>query len=58
VKVEAPAEAELLDLVVDPSPAHEDLTALTVPQLKSRAKDRGLKGYSDLNKPQLLALLA
>ena len=58
VKVEAPVEPVLLDLVVDPSGAHEDLTALTVPQLKSRAKDRGLKGYSDLNKPQLLALLA
>lgn len=59
VKVEAPvADPTPLDLVVDPSGAHEDLTALTVPQLKSRAKARGLKGYSDLNKPQLLALLA
>ena len=58
MKVEAPVEPVLLDLVVDPIGAHEDLTALTVPQLKSRAKDRGLKGYSDLNKPQLLALLA
>jgi len=58
VKVEPPVEPVLLDLVVDPTPAHEDLTALTVPQLKARAKDRGLKGYSDLNKPQLLALLA
>ena len=58
VKVEAPVEAVPLDLVVDPSGAHEDLTALTVPQLKARAKGRGLKGYSGLNKPQLLALLA
>ena len=57
VKVE-PTEPQILDLVVDPTPAHEDLTALTVPQLKSRAKARGLKGFSDLNKPQLLALLA
>lgn len=57
VKVE-PTEPQIVDLVVDPTPAHEDLTALTVPQLKARAKARGLKGYSDLNKPQLLALLA
>lgn len=57
VKVE-PTEPQIVDLVVDPTPAHEDLTALTVPQLKSRAKARGLKGFSDLNKPQLLALLA
>lgn len=59
VKVE-PTEPQILDLVVDPTPVEEliDLGTLTVPQLKSRAKARGLKGYSDLNKPQLLALLA
>lgn len=59
VKVE-PTEPQIVDLVVDPTPVEEliDLSTLTVPQLKSRAKARGLKGYSDLNKPQLLALLA
>lgn len=57
VKVEGPCDPVILDLVVDPTPV-EDLTTLTVPQLKSRAKARGLKGYSDLNKPQLLSLLA
>lgn len=59
VKVEA-ADPQIVDLVVDPAPAqaHEDLTTLTVPQLKARAKSQGLKGYSDLNKGQLLALLA
>jgi hypothetical protein len=59
VKVE-PTEPQILDLVVDPTPVEEliDLSTLTVPQLKSRAKARGLKGFSDLNKPQLLALLA
>ena len=59
VKVE-PTEPQIVDLVVDPTPVEEliDLGTLTVPQLKSRAKARGLKGYSDLNKPQLLALLA
>lgn len=58
VKVEAPvADPTPLDLVVDPTPA-ANLGALTVPQLKAEAKARGLKGYSDLNKPQLLALLA
>jgi len=47
-------------VVVDPTPVEElvDLSTLTVPQLKSRAKARGLKGYSDMNKPQLLSLLA
>ena len=60
VKVEGPADPVVLDLVVDPVPHEElvDLATLTVPQLKSRAKARGLKGFSDLNKPQLLALLA
>lgn len=59
VKVE-PTEPQIVDLVVDPTPVEEliDLSTLTVPQLKSRAKARGLKGFSDLNKPQLLALLA
>ena len=58
VKVEAPAEPVLLDLVVDPSGAHEDLTALTVPQLKSRAKDRGLKGSWRMNRSELIASLS
>lgn len=59
VKIEA-ADPQILDLVVDPTPAVEliDLATLTVPQLKARAKSQGLKGYSDLNKSQLLALLA
>lgn len=34
-----------------------DLPKLTVPKLKALAKERGLKGYSKLTKPQLLALL-
>jgi hypothetical protein len=51
------ADATPLELVVDASPA-EDLMALTVPQLKSRAKARGLKGYSDMNRAALLVLLA
>ena len=59
VKVEGPADPVVLDLVVDPVPAPvEDLATLTVPQLKSRAKARGLKGFSDMNKSELLSLLA
>jgi hypothetical protein len=51
-----PASVEPLDLVVDPTPA-VDTTKMTVPQLKSRAKSLGLRGYSDMNKAELLALL-
>jgi hypothetical protein len=34
-----------------------DLSKLTVPKLKALAKERGLRGYSKLTKPKLLALL-
>ena len=60
MKVEGGADPVVLDLVVDPVPHEElvDLATLTVPQLKSRAKDRGLKGYYDMNRAALLVLLA
>ena len=60
VKVEGGADPVVLDLVVDPVPHEElvDLATLTVPQLKSRAKARGIKGFSDMNKSELLSLLA
>jgi hypothetical protein len=59
VKVEGPADPVPLDLVVDTTPAPvEDLTTLTVPQLKSRAKDRGLKSSWNMNRSELLAALS
>lgn len=41
-----------------PTPVKIDLTGLTVPGLRAIAKAQGRKGYSDMNRGQLLALLA
>lgn len=49
------APEPVVEPVVEPS---IDLAALTVPQLKAEAKARSLRGYSDLNRAALLAILA
>ncbi|MEB3199425.1 MAG: hypothetical protein VKK62_02705 [Synechococcaceae cyanobacterium] len=52
----AQADARLLrelDAVLPP----DGLDALTVPELRQRCKEGGLKGYSGLKKPELLARL-
>ena len=38
--------------------AEEDLGSLTVGQLRARARERGLKGYSSLRKADLIELLS
>lgn len=47
---------KLLDEIITGS-ASDPLEAKTVPQLKGIAKSEGIEGYSDLNKPQLIAAI-
>lgn len=50
----AQADARMLRELDAALPA-ADLDALSVKQLKQRCKQKGLKGYSSLSKPQLIA---
>lgn len=34
------------------------LEKLTVPELKDKAKDKGVEGYSEMNKPDLITALS
>lgn len=52
----AQADARMLRELDAALPA-ADLDALSLKQLKQRCKQKGLKGYSSLSKPQLIARL-
>ena len=44
--------------IADPEPDVLDLTTLTVPVLRQRARDAGLTGYSRMKKSELIVALA
>ena len=57
VKVEA-TEETVVETVVEEAPATEDLSGKTLADLKSMAKEAGIKGYSTMKKDELIASLS
>lgn len=53
VPTAAPQEIKELPPTVEPEPL-PDLESLTVSQLRAKAKEAGIKGYSDMNKKKLI----
>lgn len=45
------------DVIQEDKDERVDFGSLTVPELKDFAKERGLEGYSDLKKAELVELL-
>ena len=46
--------ANAVDKVLHPKPSAEELGKETVPQLKARAKELGIKGFDGLKKAELI----
>lgn len=49
-----PREQELIELGYLEAPKKDKLDDLTVPELKEQAKEKGIEGYSDMKKAQLI----
>ena len=52
------APDEIREPIADPEPDVLDLTTLTVPVLRQRAREAGLSGYSRMKKSELIVALA
>lgn len=53
-----PTVTSAAEPTADPEPDELDLTSLTVPALRQRARDAGLTGYSRMKKSELIVALA
>lgn len=55
LSMDSPVYVTVID---EPEPRPDDLSCLTIRQLKALCRERGIKRYSSLRKHELLALLA